>query len=171
VDFHRVLGQRLGKFGLEVAAEKTRVIAFPRAGPAAGNASFEFLGFEFRWGKDRAGKPHLKRRTARKKLRNSRKQVTQWCRQHRPLRLGDWFQQLNRKLTGYYQYYGVPGNSQSLQEFYYHVQGQVWKWLNRRSQRRSYTRLGFRELLSYFPLVKPRINDRTPSNRRLAPSA
>jgi group II intron reverse transcriptase/maturase len=171
VDFYRVLGQRLGKFGLEVAAEKTQVIAFPRAGPAAGQASFEFLGFEFRWGKDRAGKPHRKRRTARKKLRNSRKQVTQWCRQHRPLRLGDWFQQLNRKLTGYYQYYGVPGNSKSLQEFYYHVQGQVWKWLNRRSQRRSYTRLGFRELLSYFPLVKPRINYRKPSNRRLAASA
>jgi len=168
VDFYRVLGQRLGKFGLELAAEKTQVIAFPREGPAAGQASFEFLGFEFRWGKDRQGKAHLKRRTARKKLRNSRKQLTQWCRRHRHLRLGDWFQQLNRKLAGYYQYYGVPGNSKSLQEFQHHVQGQVWKWLNRRSQRRSYTRSGYHARLTYFPLVPPRINYRPPRSGRSA---
>src|SRR5262245_45403300 len=73
-------GPRLGKFGLEVAPEKTRVIPFSGQ-HARGRTSFDFLGFEFRWGTDRVGKPHLKRRTARKKLRNSLKQFTAWCRE------------------------------------------------------------------------------------------
>ena len=70
--FYLELGQRLGKFGLELAAGKTRVIPFTRQ-QVPGHTSFDFLGFEFHWGRDRAGKPHLKRRTSRKKLRNV------WC--------------------------------------------------------------------------------------------
>jgi RNA-directed DNA polymerase len=66
--FYRVLGKRLKKFGLELSQAKTRVIEFNRERE---KSSFEFLGFEFRWGRDRAGKAHLKRRTARKKLCSS----------------------------------------------------------------------------------------------------
>jgi group II intron reverse transcriptase/maturase len=74
--FYTMLGQRLGKFGLELSAEKTRVMPFSRQPPAP-KTSFEFLGFEFRWDKDRAGKDHVTRRTARKKLRTSLKRFTQ----------------------------------------------------------------------------------------------
>lgn len=155
--FYRLLGERLGKFELELAEAKTRIIAFPRSGAEAGKASFDFLGFEFRWGKDRKGRARIKRRTARKKLRNARKRMAAWCRENRHLRLGDWFKKLNRKLIGHYQYYGVAGNSKSLAEMYYYATGQVWKWLNRRSQRRSYTRAGFKELIDHFQLAKPRI--------------
>ncbi|HEX9872268.1 MAG TPA: reverse transcriptase domain-containing protein, partial [Candidatus Tectomicrobia bacterium] len=42
--FYTMLGQRLGKFGLELSAEKTRVIPFSRQPPAP-KTSFEFLGF------------------------------------------------------------------------------------------------------------------------------
>ena len=65
--FYQVLGKRLEKFGLELSAEKTRVIAFDRG--QSKPEGFEFLGFEFRWGQDRQGKAHVKRRTSRKKLR------------------------------------------------------------------------------------------------------
>ena len=61
--FYAVLGKRLGKFGLELSAEKTRIIPFSSA-IQPGKTSFDFLGFEFRWGKDRKGKPHVMRRTA-----------------------------------------------------------------------------------------------------------
>ena len=45
------MGKRLGKFGLELSAEKTRVVSFsPNENP--GKNSFDFLGFEFRWSKD-----------------------------------------------------------------------------------------------------------------------
>jgi hypothetical protein len=107
--FYEALGKRLGKFGLELSAEKTRIIPFS-ATIAPGKTSFDFLGFEFRWGKDRAGKPHVKRRTARKSLSKSLKSFNLWCKENRHLRLPVLFKQLNAKLRGYYNYYGVHGN-------------------------------------------------------------
>lgn len=154
--FYTMLGQRLGTFGLELSAEKTRVMPFSRHPPAP-KTSFEFLGFEFRWDKDRAGKAHVTRRTARKKLRTSLKRFTQWCRENRNLRLGVLFARLNAKLRGYYNYYGVPGNSAGLKQFFSQALGILKKWLNRRSQRRSYNWAGYTELLAHFEIARPRI--------------
>jgi RNA-directed DNA polymerase len=115
--FDTVLGQRLEKFGLELSGAKTRIIPFSRH-RQAGKTSFEFLGFEFRWGKDRKGRDHLKRRTARKKLRASLQRFTGWCQENRHLRLPVLFQRLNAKLRGYYKYDGVHGNAASLKAFF-----------------------------------------------------
>ena len=154
--FYRALSKRLRKFGLELSAEKTRIIPFSRD-QQAGRTSFDFLGFEFRWGKDRGGKPHLKRRTARKKLRASLKSFTVWCKENRNLRI-DWlFKRLNAKLRGYYNYYGVIGNYASLQQFFRQALRILFKWLNRRSQRRSFNWRGYRELLEHFEIEQPRI--------------
>lgn len=165
--FYQLLGERLGKFELEVAEAKTRIIAFPRGGAEAGKESFDFVGFEFRWGTDRQGKARVMRRTARKKLRAARKRLSAWCRENRHLRLGDWFKKLNQKLIGHYDFYGVVGNSKSLRELYDYATEQVWKWLNRRSQRRSYNRAGFKELIKIFQLAKPRLHKPVPRTSRL----
>ncbi|MCP4993777.1 MAG: group II intron reverse transcriptase/maturase, partial [Gammaproteobacteria bacterium] len=66
--FCSVLGPRLGKFGLELAAEKTNLLRFSPVNWKASGA-FEFLGLEFRWGLGRWRQPVIKRRTARKKYR------------------------------------------------------------------------------------------------------
>jgi RNA-directed DNA polymerase len=68
-----------------------------------GCAPFDFLGFEFRWGTDRAGKPHVNNRTPRKSLKNSLQRVKLWCQENRHLRLPDLLKRLNAKLTGYYK--------------------------------------------------------------------
>ena len=154
--FYAALGPRLEKFGLTLAAEKTRILPFHRHQPP-GQGRFEFLGFELYWGRDRAGKAHLKRRTARAKLRASLQRFTQWCKENRHRRLRELFKQLNGKLRGYYQYYGVHGNSTSLQHFFDGVVRRLWKWLNRRSQRPSYTWQGFKTLLTHFKIERPRI--------------
>jgi RNA-directed DNA polymerase len=154
--FYAALGPRLEKFGLTLAAEKTRILLFHRHQPP-GQGRFEFLGLEFYWGRDRAGKAHLKRRTARAKLRASLQRFTQWCKENRHRRLRELFKQLNGKLRGYYQYYGVHGNSASLQHFFDGVVRRLWKWLNRRSQRPSYTWQGFKTLLTHFKIERPRI--------------
>lgn len=156
--FYKALGDRLGKFMLELAAEKTWVIAFSRHQP---QTSFEFLGFEFRWGKDRCGKAHLKRRTARKKLTKTLANFTEWCKKNRHLRLRKLFERLNAKLRGYYNYYGVKGNLSSLEEFYNHIRNILMKWLNRRSQRRSVNWQGFKDILAHFKVPRPRITERT----------
>jgi len=156
--FYQVLGKRLEKFGLELSAEKTRVIAFDRG--QSEQEGFEFLGFEFRWGQDRQGKAHVKRRTSRKKLRSSLDRFTEWCRQKRHCPVKDWFKELKPKLQGYYNYYGVSGNYASLQQFFGEAMQILRKWLNRRSQRKSYSWEGFRQLIEHFQVPRPRIRPR-----------
>lgn len=156
--FYQVLGKRLEKFGLELSAEKTRVIAFDRG--QSKPEGFEFLGFEFRWGQDRQGKAHVERRTSRKKLRSSLDRFTEWCRQKRHCPVKDWFKELKPKLQGYYNYYGVSGNYASLQQFFEEAMQILRKWLNRRSQRKSYSWEGFRALIEHFQVPRPRIRPR-----------
>jgi group II intron reverse transcriptase/maturase len=61
--YEKGLIERLAKFGLEVAADKTKTLRFGcNGGPH--NGRFDFLGFEFYWEPDRQGKPRVKRRTA-----------------------------------------------------------------------------------------------------------
>jgi len=126
--FYSELAERLQKFGLELAVEKTRVIPFSRY--RQGETSFDFLGFEFRWGSDRKGRARVQLRTARKKFRNSVKRVAEWCKKNRHRRVGEQFKLLNAKLRGYYNYYGVMGNYESLDEFLYQVKRLHLKWLN-----------------------------------------
>jgi len=157
--FYEVLGKRLGKFGLTLAENKTRIIRFSRL-HREDKAMFEFLGFEFRWGISRAGKPQLLKRTSRKKYRNSLRNFDRWCRENIHLRMTDFFEKLNAKLRGYYNYYGIIGNYKSLASFYQRAMRLLFKRLNRRSQRKSYTWSGFSELLKHFRIEKPRIMEK-----------
>jgi group II intron reverse transcriptase/maturase len=157
--FYKVLGLRLGKYGLEVAEEKTRIIRFSRW-HLTDNTYFEFLGFEFRWGTNRAGNPQIQRRTSRKKLRNSLKIFTEWCKVNRNMKMSELMKRLNSKLRGYYNYYGVRGNYDGLQLFFEEAKKILFKWLNRRSQRKSYTWDAFIKMLKYFRLERPRITER-----------
>jgi group II intron reverse transcriptase/maturase len=163
--FYAVLGKRLGKFGLELSAEKTRIIPFSSA-IQPGKASFDFLGFEFRWGKDRKGKPHVMRRTARKNLRSSLKRFKEWCKGSRSLRLPELFKLSNAKLRGHYNYYGVNDNYPSLMQFYRGVLKLLIKCLNRRSQRLSYNQAGLDQLFEQFRIEKPHIVGRPKRYRK-----
>ena len=154
--FYKVLGERLGESGLEVAAEKTNLLRFSPINWKASGA-FEFLGFEFRWGLGRWRKPVIKRRTIRKKYRASLANFQEWCRKHCRLPKRILFAKLNAKLRGYYNYYGIRGNYESLKNFYYQAKRILLKALNRRSQRRSYNWKGFAELINVFKLQRPRI--------------
>lgn len=154
--FYQALIQRLASFGLEVAEDKTQIIEFSHC-KARLKTKFDFLGFEFRWGVNRWGKPILKRRTSRDKLRASLVKFKAWFQKHSGLPKKILFAKLNSKLLGYYYYYGVSGNFQSLNNFVYQVKGLLFKGLNRRSQRKSYNWKGFKELVKCFKIAKPRI--------------
>jgi len=167
--YHGLLGLRLEKFGLQLAAAKTRIIRFDRS-DEPGTTRFDFLGFEFFWGNDRKGERRVQRRTSRKKFRNSLATFTQWCKQSRHMPLGKLFPLLKSKLRGYYNYYGVRGNSYGLREFYEPSMKILWKWLNRRSQRRSVSWDGFADLLTHFQVPRPRVRIR-PRTRTAVGSA
>jgi group II intron reverse transcriptase/maturase len=153
----KVLGKRLGKFKLELSVEKTKVIKFTRF-ETENNNSFTFLGFEYRWGLSRAGKPLVTMRTSKQKFQAALAAILSWLKKDY-CRLGttELLTKLKQKLLGHWNYYGVSGNYAMLNKFFRQVCWQVFKWLNRRSQRKSCNWAGFNEMLSYFKIPTPRI--------------
>jgi RNA-directed DNA polymerase len=157
--FYRELPKRLSKFELELSPEKSRILSFSKYRMDE-NSRFDFLGIEFHWGYNRKRTAQIKRRTSRKKLNASIVNLTKWCREHRQEKISELFSQLNVKLRGYYNHYGIIGNYKSLAEFFYHLERILYKWLNRRSERRSYSWKGYNELKKYYRLLHPRITER-----------
>ncbi len=162
--FYRTLGKRLGKFGLEMAEEKTKIISFTRFRKYE-NTSFEFLGFEFRWKVSNRGKDIIVKRTSRSKLRKSIKAFSEWCKGNRDKRIKRIVEMLKTKFGGYYNYYGVIGNSKGLNEFYGQAMKILFKWLNRRSQRKSFTWGEFKAKMKW--LITPRITETSDDQIRL----
>ena len=155
-NFYDKLDSRLKKFGLELSKEKTRVISFSRFRKEE-RTSFDFLGFEFRWKVSRRGKDIISKRTSKKKYKQAVSKFADWIKKYRNKRITWIFKRLNMKLRGYYNYYGVIGNMKRLLDYFNGVVRLLFKWLNRRSQRRSYNYKGFRELCNYFKVLRPRI--------------
>lgn len=165
--FERKLRERLKEFGLEVAPEKTKTLRFGRGGGPY-NGRFDFLGFEFRWDRSRQGKPVVGRRTARKKLRASLENFTTWVREARDWKMNQVMENLTAKYRGYWNYYGVIGNSKSLRQFYYLSVRVLFKWLNRRSQRKSYTWTEFNQVLHYYRIPPPKVWEKMPGQSESA---
>jgi hypothetical protein len=165
--FLRVLPLRLGKFGLRLNLHKTQLLAFgkPQAWRMlkAGQrpATFDSLGFTHYWGRSRAGKVRVKRKTSKKCLRRALVAINGWLRRERNARqLPDLWQAVARKMRGHFNYFGVTDNSRALMQFREAVRRSLFKWLNRRSQRRSFTWERFLRYEARVPL---------PQTRRLVP--
>lgn len=160
-----VLPKRFARFGLELHPEKTRLIAFktPRdEGPGGGQGqygakSFDFLGFTHYWSKSRRGYWVIKRKIAKDRLSRKLREVSEVCRRYRHEPIREQFDRLARKLEGFYQYFGITGNSSILHAFYERVRA-VWKkWLGRRSQRAYRSWDWFQRLEQTYRLPRPRI--------------
>lgn len=157
--FFRVLPQRLGKFHLQVAPEKTHLRRFSRCHPRK-KRRFTLLGFACFWRPDRHGVPRVMRRTARKKLPAACQRLTEWLKQHRPLPGRACFQRLNARLRGPYNYYGVRGNARSLNRFFHWAMDGTFQWLTRRGgKQRRYTWEPCTHVLDRVKVVRPRITE------------
>jgi RNA-directed DNA polymerase len=98
----------------------------------------------------------LKRKTSKKRLRRALVALNQWLRQERNERkLPDLWQAIARKMRGHFNYFGVTDNSPALWQFDYAVRRLMFKWLNRRSQRRSFSWESFRRYEARHPLPRP----------------
>jgi len=147
--FYGSLGARLKKFNLELAPEKTSIKRFSRFHPSQ-CCAFEYLGFQFYWDTDFKGEPRVRRKTAPKKHRTALAELYHWIKQNRHARLNRLIPTLNRKVQGFRNYFALAGNSVSVGQIYGHVLKSLYKWLNRRSQRRSYTWQGLKRMLNHF---------------------
>jgi group II intron reverse transcriptase/maturase len=159
-----VLPKRLGRYGLALHPEKTRLVPYQRPpldrrGPPGteGPGSFDFLGFTHYWARSRSGKWVIKRKTAKSRFGRALKRVAEWCRlaRHRPV--SEQHRDLVRKLKGHYGYYGITGNHRALARFRREVEHAWRKWLARRSQRAIKTREHFDRLLERYRLPTPTV--------------
>jgi group II intron reverse transcriptase/maturase len=146
---HR-LEVRLKEFGLELAKEKTRTLPFGRYAKTQAlkkgtkPQTFTFLGFQHYCGTTRRGCFKVKRQTCGKRMRRKLREFSEWARKARcVMRKGDMIRAAIRKLKGHVNYYGVTDNGKRVSAFLYRAGIMLFKWLNRKSQRRSYTWDGF----------------------------
>lgn len=153
--FMQQLKARMGKFGLELSEEKTHLVRFSRYDPKQSNGGFDFLSFRFHWETTRKGRRKVQRRTAPKKRQASEARMRGWIKENRHEKIHVLLARLKRKLTGYWNYYAVSGNMKALQKFWREVQRSLYKWLNRRSQRRSYRWDALMRLLEKHGLTGP----------------
>jgi group II intron reverse transcriptase/maturase len=158
------LKERLGKFGLELAEDKTRCIEFGRfskqnaQAKGAKPATFNFLGFTHYIDQTRTGKYKLGRKTDRNKLTAKRKALNEWLKSARNLMpLQELWKILRAKLAGHFRYYGISGNFRSMAKYRWEGLRLVLKWLNRRSQKKSFNWETFRRYMEKYPLPKPAI--------------
>jgi RNA-directed DNA polymerase len=140
------LRERLRKFGLELHPDKTRLVEFGRYAEQNRERrgegkpeTFDFLGFTHISGKNSKGHYTVRRMTIRKRMRKKLQEIKQQLRQrmHDPVpQTGGWLRSL---LQGYYNYYAVPGNLNTLGLFRNRVLRLWGKTLRRRSQKSRFT--------------------------------
>jgi hypothetical protein len=161
-----VLAKRMGRFGLTLHPDKTRLLPFGRP-PASqqggkGPGTFDFLGFTLYWGRTRQGRWQMWCKTRTARLRRAIQSVNDWCRRYRHLPLQAQRVALTRRLVGHFNYFGVNGNYRSLLLLVEEVKRCWHRWLGRRHQRKHkpLTWKRFGEILKRLPLPRPRITVR-----------
>lgn len=81
----------------------------------------------------------MKRKTSRKKFRAKAQEMKQWIRRRMHCKVSDTIKLLNIKLLGYYRYYGITDNTNSIRRFYEITVKMLYKTLNRRTQKNKYS--------------------------------
>ena len=165
--YYASLISRLSRFGLEVAKDKTRIIAFGRftksdmkAKRIKGKPStFSFLGFTFYLSQTKStGKFTVKLKTDSKKLNAKMRKASEWLKQVRHNDVKDTIASINRSLRGHYQYYGVSDNIRCMNRFRKHIIRMLFKVLRSRGNRHRLTwDTYFNKILKYNPIINPKI--------------
>lgn len=151
--FLHALEARMGEAGLRLNLDKCAIVPFSSSAP---KGSVSFLGFELYWGRDRQRHKLLKAKTQPKRLHRCMQAFEHWIKGWRNrLKLAKLWELAAAKLTGHYRYFGISFNQAKLEHFYWICTQALFKWLNRRSQKRSFTWERFLKRLHYQPLPRP----------------
>jgi len=164
VNIQRELVQRLKKFGLTLSKEKTAIKEFGRFAlenkqrkDGKKPETFDFLGFTHYCSTTRDGRFQLRVKTNKKRVNRAITAIGAFLKQNRTKQMKEIWDTLSLKLTGHYNYYGVSGNFEEIKRFYESTKALVFKWLNRRSWKKSFDWEDFEEYLNHNPLPKPKL--------------
>ena len=153
--FYKLLVERLAKFGLEIATDKTRILPFGRF-KGKKEDKFTFLGFDFHNGKTINGKYRTHIKSSVKKLKVKRQNLKEWARNNMHNPIEGLMKTLNRKLEGHYNYYGINGNYCSIKKFFTYAKYTMFRVFNRRSQKRHMKYEDFERIWKFY-INLPRI--------------
>lgn len=153
--FYQLLIERLKKYGLEIAEDKSRILPFGRY--KGTKESFDFLGFTHYNATSHWGRYCVLHRTSKKKLRQKKEAVKKWIWEHMHESIPDTIKALNVKLTGHYRYYGIYGNYIGMVKYFVYVRQELWKSKRRRGQSYWLTWRKYRDILKIHPLEPPKI--------------
>jgi group II intron reverse transcriptase/maturase len=171
--FRKRLEDRVEGFGLELAEDKTRCIEFGRFAREDAQKrgekpkDFTFLGLMHYCGKTKEGYFKVKRRSSRKKLGQSLRKFTDWARKARHvLRKGEMLRQARVRVMGHLSYYAITDNLERCSYYVYRTKHILFKWLNRKSQRKAYTWESFTQALIWVSWPEPGVRkDLNPCRR------
>ena len=162
--FYAALRTRLDKLKLSIAEEKTKIIEFGRFAEQNRKKlggrkpdTFDFLGFTHYCSKSQKGTFRVKRKTSGKKFKQKVKAMKTWIKMNRHMEQKAFLKTLRAKLMGHYRYYGITDNFDKIHAYYDITINLMLKWLNRRSQKKSFSKERFFEVLNVFKLPKPSI--------------
>ena len=156
--------ERFKRHELELHPEKTSVISFGRYEQENAHKqkrqanTFDFLGLTHYCTLSRKGKHMIGRKTAEKRFRTKVKEMSRLLKAERNLlKLGEIWKTLAAKLRRHFQCYGISGNYRGIKRYSQCVIRLAFKWLNRRSQRKSFNWEQFAWHCKRYPLPKPQI--------------
>jgi len=154
--FQELLEKRLAEYGISLNEAKTQALIsgqkeaarYKRLGRRM--PTFTFLGFLHVWGTSvqrKSGKEfcRVKRRTCPKRFRKKLSEIKVDIRKNRHKK--DLVARVKRVTQGYLNYFAINDNSRRVSQFVHEVKGTLFKYLNRRSQRRSLNWAQFQEIL------------------------
>lgn len=162
--FYQALIKRLKKFNLEIAEDKSKILPFGKFAEQNSKrkgkgkpGTFDFLGFTHFCSKSKDGRFRVKRKTSRKKVRTKLKECKKWLKDNRTTNIHTIVNRLQRSLIGYYNYYCITDNTPYVSNFRDKIQKLFFKWMNKRSQRKSFNYEKFNLFLKRFPLPIPKV--------------
>jgi RNA-directed DNA polymerase len=157
------LEERLKKFGLEIAREKSKIIEFGREAAhkeeqdGKKTETFDFLGFTH-YCEKKNGWFKVGVKTIGKRMSRKLSEINDWLRENRnSMELKELWKRLASKVRGHFNYYGITGNSRSISLFLYKVVKMAHKWINRRSQKRKWNWDRFSKYMKFNPMPEVKI--------------
>lgn len=156
----KALKERLARFNLHLNEEKTKMVSFSKRKAEQGvrQGTFDFLGFTFYLGKSLKGRIVPKLKTVRKRFRSKLVKVKKWIQLNRhKMKLVPLWKRFCKKLAGHCQYYGISHNYKQVSLFFYEAERIFFKWINRRSQKKSFNWESFNLFMKKHPPPRPRI--------------
>jgi len=162
--FYSELKDRLKEFSLEIAEDKTKIIPFGKFVKESSEkdgigkpSTFDFLGFTHYCSKSHKGSFRVKRKTSRKKIKAKLSQSKDWLKSNRHENIHVIMNRFCRSLNGYYNYYCITDNIPHVSNFVHQIRSLLYKWLNRRSQKKSFNWEKFKLFMEKYPLPNPRV--------------